>query len=451
MRGRAEPAQIKTAGGRARRGDRDNWKGNTSAHGFYNNEGRLHEDTDSNSHTNLDMRRSFQKTHGKMTTAKTRVSRGKNAAPEGHNEKLSRQLMDLTKIGKDLKKLAREQRVNQLHLNKLKSQKIIKEADIRHEWSGKNDKERELLMLVKKYPGMRYNKNIQNHLELLRGKKSGQADDEDDPHLQMRGLDLHQVADAGDLLAKSDKGSNFEVEQDLDLEQLDAEDSEEERASPPRGAYLEGRPSAGEGLLQARGQPGNQSLAQLERVKEGLKACKGKSGFFNPAQALNRLNDLQKQEDPRAYEPEVVKQQKALKQRQNDARRRQELQAMEKLNAAQEIDKALFDFDEDIDHLEDVGDRYPAAAARPAHDKDEETPDSKERLRREAEEQDRQLEKEEEERKLKEREEIAEVTKKKIAERFQVKRAERPKMPSHILDDLEKMKKQMTGTQITKA
>jgi len=106
-----------------------------------------------------------------MMTAKTRVSRCKNAAPEGHNEKLSRQLMDLTKIGKDLKKLAREQRVNQLHLNKLKSQKIIKEADIRQEWSGKNDKERELLMLVKKYPGMRYNKNIQNHLELLRGKK----------------------------------------------------------------------------------------------------------------------------------------------------------------------------------------------------------------------------------------------------------------------------------------
>jgi len=187
----------------------------------------------------------------------------------------------------------------------------------------------------------------------------------------MRGLDLHQVADAGDLLAKSAKGSNFEIEQNLDLEQLDAEDSEEERDSPPRVGHLEGRPTVGEGMLQARGQPGNQSLTQLERVKEGLKACKGKSGFFNPAQAFNCLNDLQQQADPRAYEPEVVKQQKALKQRQKDARRQQELKAMEKLNAAQEIDKALFDFDEDIDHLEDVGERYPAAAAGPTDDKDE--------------------------------------------------------------------------------
>ena len=44
---------------------------------------------------------------------------------------------------------------------------------------------------------------------------------------------------------------------------------------------------------------------------------------------------------------------------------------MEKLNAAQEIDRALFDFDEDIDHLEDVDERYPAAAAGPTEDKEE--------------------------------------------------------------------------------
>ena len=59
--------------------------------------------------------------------------------------------------------------------------------------------------------------------------------------------------------------------------------------------------------------------------------------------------------------------------------------------------------------------------------------------------------KEEEERKRKEKEEIAEVTRKRIAERFQVKRAERPQMPSHILDDLERVKKQMGNLPAVKA
>lgn len=29
---------------------------------------------------------------------------------------------------------------------------------------------------------------------------------------------------------------------------------------------------------------------ELEMVKQGLKACKGKEGFFNPAQAFDCLN-----------------------------------------------------------------------------------------------------------------------------------------------------------------
>ena len=99
-----------------------------------------------------------------------------------------------------------------MQLNKLKSQKIIKESDIRYEWNNKNESERRLLLLVKKYPGMRHNKNIQNQLELIRNKKAGGlAHNEDDPQVYIR--DLYQVADAGDLLAKSDNGSNFEIEQ----------------------------------------------------------------------------------------------------------------------------------------------------------------------------------------------------------------------------------------------
>ena len=51
---------------------------------------------------------------------------------------------------------------------------------------------------------------------------------------------------------------------------------------------------------------GNQSLTHLEKVQMGLKACKGKEGFFNPMQAFSCLNDLQKSEDPRAYESGVL-------------------------------------------------------------------------------------------------------------------------------------------------
>ena len=47
---------------------------------------------------------------------------------------------------------------------------------------------------------------------------------------------------------------------------------------------------------------------QLEAVQQGLKACKGKEGFFNPAQAFDCLNQIQKKQDPNAYQPEVVKQ-----------------------------------------------------------------------------------------------------------------------------------------------
>ena len=36
------------------------------------------------------------------------------------------------------------------------------------------------------------------------------------------------------------------------------------------------------------------------------------------------------------------------------------MQEQAKLDKAREQDRALFDFDEDIDHLEDVDDRYPA-------------------------------------------------------------------------------------------
>ena len=52
---------------------------------------------------------------------------------------------------------------------------------------------------------------------------------------------------------------------------------------------------------------GSQSSYPLTKIKMGLKACKGESGFFNPMKAFDCLNDIVKKEDPRAYQPEVDK------------------------------------------------------------------------------------------------------------------------------------------------
>lgn len=47
----------------------------------------------------------------------------------------------------------------------------------------------------------------------------------------------------------------------------------------------------------------------------GLKACKGESGFFNPLKAFDCLNDIQKKEDPKAYEPDMEVQMNAKRKR----------------------------------------------------------------------------------------------------------------------------------------
>jgi hypothetical protein len=36
------------------------------------------------------------------------------------------------------------------------------------------------------------------------------------------------------------------------------------------------------------------SQSDLQKVKIGLKDCKGESGLFNPLKAFDRLNDMQK-------------------------------------------------------------------------------------------------------------------------------------------------------------
>lgn len=77
------------------------------------------------------------------------------------------------------------------------------------------------------------------------------------------------------------------------------------------------------------------------------KECKGDLGIVNPMKAFSFLNIIQKEDCPEAYEPEIVIQTK------------QKLDEQARMTAYQnEIDKTLFDFDDEIDHLSDVSERY---------------------------------------------------------------------------------------------
>ena len=51
--------------------------------------------------------------------------------------------------------------------------------------------------------------------------------------------------------------------------------------------------------------------------------CKGASGVFNPGMIFNCLNDIQKEEDPKLYQPEILE----------IIKRKKELQAIEKEKA----------------------------------------------------------------------------------------------------------------------
>lgn len=97
-------------------------------------------------------------------------------------------------------------------------------------------------------------------------------------------------------------------------------------------------------------------------------ACKGQSGFFNPIKAFNCLNTFQKEEDPEAYEPNIVKYAKALQEKQELIEKEREIEQERKQLKAKEIDQTLFDFDEDIDNLEEVDERYPAQFTQPMQD-----------------------------------------------------------------------------------
>ena len=49
----------------------------------------------------------------------------------------------------------------------------------------------------------------------------------------------------------------------------------------------------------------SKSANNIGNLQAQLKACKSDSGFFDPMAAFNCLNQIQKAEDPKAYEPEL--------------------------------------------------------------------------------------------------------------------------------------------------
>lgn len=105
-------------------------------------------------------------------------------------------------------------------------------------------------------------------------------------------------------------------------------------------------------------------MTHLQAVKDGLKACKGMNGFFDPKSAFDCLNQIQMNEDPEAYQPEVQKiiERNVQRQKERDAmRQKKEQERLAKQREAIEHEKALFDFDEDINQLDKVQDRYPMA------------------------------------------------------------------------------------------
>lgn len=108
---------------------------------------------------------------------------------------------------------------------------------------------------------------------------------------------IGQDNDQQDQLDDDGLVTKFVKELNLDLSDIDSQKGAEKKISKKTVSKQKINEQTSE----------NQELSQLDRVKLGLKACKGKEGIFNPIQAFSCLNNLQKQEDPRAYEPEVVK------------------------------------------------------------------------------------------------------------------------------------------------
>ena len=99
-------------------------------------------------------------------------------------------------------------------------------------------------------------------------------------------------------------------------------------------------------------------MKQLEKLRIGLKNATGETGCVDFKKAFEAMNQVQIAEDPDKYESEMLKNLQAKKAREaaQQAEKQRQLDARSRL--VEEVDKALFDFDEEIDNLETVAERY---------------------------------------------------------------------------------------------
>ena len=107
-------------------------------------------------------------------------------------------------------------------------------------------------------------------------------------------------------------------------------------------------------------------MKQLEKLRIGLKNATGETGVVDFQKAFEAMNQVQIAEDPQKYESEMLKNLQAKRKREAEREAEKKRQQEVKSRLVEEVDKALFDFDEEIDNLEEVQERYKVEKERKA-------------------------------------------------------------------------------------
>lgn len=149
---------------------------------------------------------------------------------------------------------------------------------------------------------------------------------------------------------------------------IDRTDSMSESFSSRQSANSDNPKNTRQKLAEVKQQSligaGTNSMKCLERINSGFQQCKFESGVLNPQKVFEFMNQVQKNDDPDAYQPEIVKtiqQREQLKKQQEKIKENKKFDEMNKLRRQLEHEQALFDFDQDIDDLEQVEERYQQA------------------------------------------------------------------------------------------
>lgn len=173
---------------------------------------------------------------------------------------------------------------------------------------------------------------------------------------------------------------------------------------------------------------GKNSAKLLDKMNSSLFQCKNTDGVFNPNKVYEMMNMMHRLKDPDAYQPEIVKTIQQKKEKEQEMKMQSEIfkkiadERAQRKKVNEEHDKALFDFDQDIDELDDVAERYPGVL-------NESDTAKKEQI-----EQIEQLKDKETE------EEPPKPVDNKLVSKFNIKKTERPVFSNNILEDLKKLR-----------